>query len=197
MTTECRFCGDRFAARRRSARFCSQPCQSRFTQAGRRCTLENPQVWFWPNVNKSGPVPPHAHELGQCWEWMGKLNRLGYGKTWFLGKTYTAHRAAWAISKGSEAGGLFVLHRCDNRKCVRADHLFLGTALDNARDMIRKGRDAKARGEIHGFAKLNSGAVSEIRKNSHKGASFHAKRYGVSRTTVRDVLNFKTWRNVL
>lgn len=32
------------------------------------------------------------------------------------------------------------LHRCDEPLCVRPDHLFLGTARDNTRDALAKGR---------------------------------------------------------
>jgi hypothetical protein len=33
-----------------------------------------------------------------------------------------------------------ILHKCDNRKCFRPDHLFEGTEADNTADMIAKGR---------------------------------------------------------
>lgn len=36
--------------------------------------------------------------------------------------------------------GLFVLHRCDNPKCIRVSHLFLGTIADNNHDAKAKGR---------------------------------------------------------
>lgn len=47
-----------------------------------------------------------------------------------------------------------VCHHCENRRCVRPGHLFLGTALDNTRDMFAKGRANKTRGEGTGRAKL-------------------------------------------
>ncbi len=36
--------------------------------------------------------------------------------------------------------GRTLLHMCDNRQCVRPDHLFYGTQSDNVRDCVLKGR---------------------------------------------------------
>lgn len=94
---------------------------------------------FWLKVNKNGPVPPHRPELGPCWLWTGARDRGGYGQ--FSGR---AHRWSWLIHHGYRPGhGLFVCHHCDNPPCVRPDHLFLGTASDNARDMVAKGRQGR------------------------------------------------------
>lgn len=74
-----------------------------------------------------------------CHEWQGTLHRTGYGKFWFAGRTGYAHRAAYSLFVG-DPGELRVLHRCDNRRCVNTEHLFLGTDRDNVRDMHAKGR---------------------------------------------------------
>ena len=80
-----------------------------------------------------------------CWEWTGALNGSGYGSFCYNGKTTNAHRVSWlihngSIPKGEGHHGTCVLHKCDNRKCVNPDHLFLGSNADNIKDRESKGR---------------------------------------------------------
>ncbi len=77
-----------------------------------------------------------------CWEWVGyKTPDQGYGQIAVNGKRRRrVHRVAYELNYGPVPPGLCVLHRCDNRTCVRPDHLFLGTNQDNSDDMIAKGR---------------------------------------------------------
>ena len=89
---------------------------------------------FWDKVDKADG----------CWEWTACLKKgkkgNGYGFFWLHGKNFRAHRFSWIINFGNISDGLCVLHRCDNRRCVRPDHLFLGTVTDNNVDAIKKGR---------------------------------------------------------
>ena len=102
---------------------------------------------FWAKVDKSG----------ECWLWTDALRPDGYGYLQRVGgrggRTYLAHRASYEIAYGPIPDGLHVCHHCDNPPCVRPDHLFLGTDLDNIRDMIRKGRGRYVRGDLNGTRK--------------------------------------------
>lgn len=77
----------------------------------------------------------------ECWIWMGSLRR-GYGRI-SIRHSYSipAHRFSWELHRGSIPNGLDVCHTCDVPACVNPNHLFLGTAKDNIRDMILKERD--------------------------------------------------------
>jgi len=66
---------------------------------------------------------------GDCWIW--------HGERTFANAPY---RIAYALMVGPVPAGMLICHHCDNRMCVRPDHLFLGTAQDNIRDMWAKGR---------------------------------------------------------
>ena len=76
----------------------------------------------------------------RCESWRGTRNTHGYGVIKKNKRTHMAHRHVWELANGPIPKGLYVLHRCDNRACVRIDHLFLGTAKDNSRDMVLKDR---------------------------------------------------------
>jgi len=75
-----------------------------------------------------------------CWLWEGSVDGSGYGMVNRKGKILKVHRLAWEASNGPILGDLWVLHRCDVPACCNPAHLFLGTPLDNTRDMIAKGR---------------------------------------------------------
>lgn len=88
---------------------------------------------FWSKVNKTEG----------CWLWTAGRFSNGYG-VFYNGKSNTrAHRFSWALEHGEVPENLYVLHRCDNRRCVNPAHLFLGTAADNAIDMVNKGRSTR------------------------------------------------------
>ena len=82
-----------------------------------------------------------------CVEWPRGRSRSGYGQLRSEDRTpWLAHRLAWTLTNGPIPDGLLVCHRCDNPPCVNPEHLFLGTHVDNMRDMVQKGRRQGASG---------------------------------------------------
>lgn len=130
-----------------------------------------------------------------CHVWNGSISTQGYGRFAWAGKARQAHRMAWIFYNGEIPDGLCILHRCDNRRCVNPDHLFLGTYLDNVRDMLAKGRHVHFVGEATPSAKLTREAVAEIRA-SREPHVIVAAAYGVTPETVSHVRRHLTWRYV-
>lgn len=137
---------------------------------------------------------------GDCLIWFGDKDSNGYGRIRYAGrKTYPAHRLAYELAHGPIQEGLVVRHKCDVCACINISHLEIGTHKDNAQDSVKRGRAIRAKGEAHGRAKLTQAQVDEIRRryipNKYGfGATGLAREFGVSKSTIHDILRGAHWK---
>lgn len=145
---------------------------------------------FWEKVDRSGDG---------CWEWQGDMSGgHGYGRIMINGRRMLAHRLVYELEVGEIPDGLCVCHHCDNPRCCRPDHLFLGTHVENMADMVTKGRRKGINnGEGNGRAQITEGDVREIRRlrgtlpTRELGA-----RYGLTSATISKIQLKQTWAHV-
>jgi hypothetical protein len=161
---------------------------------------------FWKRVEKTAG----------CWCWTGGRLPKGYG-TFSVprdddssrNRGVYAHRISWELHNGPIPDGMVVMHTCDNPPCVRPDHLTLGTAADNLRDMRQKGRGPRGdthgwrvhpesvpRGERHWNAKLTAEQVTAIRERKGEPVAALAVEYGVSAALIRYTQAGKGWQRI-
>lgn len=177
--------------------FCGRPCLARhqsITLIGRdgRPGLRIPlEEKFWTRVDR--PDDPDA-----CWQWTGYVARDGYGRLTINLIPILAHRISYEINNGPIPKGLFVLHHCDNPRCVRPDHLFLGDQEKNMHDMIEKGRAGWQRDGDDAWRRLTASQVREIRQECRNGAGQRVlgERFGVSQATISDIVCGRTWKHL-
>jgi hypothetical protein len=87
---------------------------------------------FWAKVEK--------READECWPWLGATDGR-YGQLWKDGRNERAHKVSWEIHHGVPfPDGMDACHTCDTPSCVNPNHIWPGTASDNARDALAKGR---------------------------------------------------------
>jgi hypothetical protein len=130
-----------------------------------------------------------------CHIWQGYKNQDGYGSVRDDSKMVLTHRVAYAHKHGPIPPWLMVCHDCGDRACINPDHLYLGTAKDNAADMVRHGNAGTQKGEGIGNSKLTEREVLAIRASDMSGVGL-ARLYGVTNANITAVRNRKTWRHI-
>lgn len=151
----------------------------------------------WSHAEEAFQAHIHHEPNSGCWLWAGADNGGGYGK--FRGKY--AHRVSYEMRNGAIPEGLHLDHLCRVPCCVNPDHLEPVTNQENARrgEAGFHMRDGGAPvGENHPRSRMTAAKVIEVRDGYDHGLSqrWLAEKYGVSRSTVAQIVNRKTWRHV-
>ena len=151
---------------------------------------------FLERIDYSGAAAGSA-----CWEWAGSRTKAGYGNLGSGrrgGPNVYAHRVSYEHFNGPVPQGFCVLHRCDHPGCVRPEHLFVGTALDNHLDCAAKRRHRpppRRNGTENHNTKLTDADIAYILANYRRrarGTPFSgpglARKFGVSMGRVLDIV---------
>lgn len=197
----CRHCGCQFMPTSNSKGwYCCRGCRNAYQ-------LSHWQDRFWRFVQKSEG----------CWLWTGALKDNGYG-VFGIGRqrhNLYVHRLSWELHYAPIPVGMNVCHSCDAlyapgdityRQCVRPDHLFLGSTLDNMRDAKAKGRishgvpkpGCSQPGETNSRAKLDREAVLRIRQLFTEGRpiSVIAAMFSLSNAHTHRIIHRERWAHL-
>ena len=135
---------------------------------------------------------------GDCWEWIGGKAGRGYG-VFYVGKMDGrkvqdyAHRVAWTMEHGEIPAGAEICHHCDNPACVNPRHLFVGTHLDNMRDMAAKGR---WRNQSTRLTRSDADAIRRLYATGQYTQQQIADRYGINFRHVSNIVRGNRWKDM-
>lgn len=130
-------------------------------------------------------------EPDACWIFRGPRMGDGYGAIRVHPRVLRAHRVAYMLAnKRPIPPGIVVRHTCDNRLCVNAAHLNLGTHGENGKDRRERGNYMPKTQKLHYLD------AQEIREFYKAGVSVNALAdvYGVSVSGIQKILNGETYR---
>ena len=91
-----------------------------------------------------------------------------------------------------------VCHRDDNPANCNVNNLFWGTHQMNTDDMVRKGRNKKAKGMEVGSSKLTEEQIRFIRGHEKSMGYQHqlSVMFNVAYSTISNIINRVTWKHI-
>jgi hypothetical protein len=126
---------------------------------------------FWLRVDKDGPIPPHAPDLGPCWLWQGSRNQQRYGLV-------SRNRVRWTVEGRTVPDGQQLDHLCRVRHCVNPAHLEAVSQVENVHRST--------------VTKLSANDVVAIRASDSSPADL-AARFGVGVSNIYMILRGESW----
>lgn len=108
-------------------------------------------------------------------------------------RSHLVHTLVLVTFVGPAPSGMECSHENGDSRDNRLENLSWATPTENNRKKVQHG--TQQRGAAVPGARLSEEAVRSIRR-SRESQSVIARRYGVSRWTIRDVIARKTWRHV-
>jgi len=108
--------------------FCRGLCASHWRQWSRGCELKAVrQIRHKDDV----PIIRFKQAANGCLEFVGIIEKTGYGRIWVNKRMEGAHRFVWQLLRGDIPSAMFVDHICRNRRCINILHLRLVDARTN------------------------------------------------------------------
>lgn len=109
----------------------------------------------------------YVEDENGCHVWQRAKNTKGYGVIWFEGKLHLAHRVVWLLHYGDWPSADRVTdHICENKACVRLEHL---RELTNSQNILRAHPRGDARTEHR--REINRRAKAKYRAKLKAGGS--------------------------
>lgn len=128
-------------------------------------------------------------EVTSCWNF--DCGTHDYGRIGVDKISKSAHRVSYEVFVGPIPTGLLCCHKCDNRRCINPDHLFVGTQSENILDAFRKGRKTAPTNRPFKLTKDQVVAIREeyaIGKTSYRKLS---KKYNTRHSNIEAIV--KRW----
>lgn len=197
MTTNCKICKKEFTKKESRQKNCSLSCAAknkwinykRYSEFSDLEKIEYMKKFYDQKViRKNG-----------CWSWSACIDDTGYGVMALVSKKINAHRVSWMIhNQKIIPKGKWVLHKCDNPICSNPEHIYLGNAAQNSKDMIERGRSNIPLGEKRSHTKLKNHEAKEIKQKLLEGIHEKelSKQFKVHVNTIRDIKMNRRWRHI-
>lgn len=134
-------------------------------------------------------------------EVIGCIDRCGYKEVILNGKMHRVHRIVAGAFLANKDNKPCINHKDGNKLNNHANNLEWVTYSENTKHAYKEGLEKARYGEDAARHKLTTEEVKRIRqlykrRDSEYGATALGKRFNVDRTTITDIVNFRTWRFV-
>lgn len=142
-------------------------------------------------IHKANDLLRWAKGRNGCLECTCAINNKGYGWVGFAEGQFMAHRVVWAAKVGPVPDDKWLLHSCDNRRCINIKHLHVGTPSQNNQECVARGRWRWGKKKN----KLTPSCVLTIRGLLKRRVTQRAvaKRLNVSQSTISLISTGKQW----